>query len=491
MAVSTPPGKTETDHDRDLAQRVADLEALIEEARRRARQRRMRNGAALAVVAAAVVAGMIGFRGGGGSGTGTAASAGNSRSSSHATTPTPPLAPLPYGNEAMAFAFDPRRPNIVYVASPDARGGTYIFKTTDNGRHWRATAAQGGGWMSDILTLTADPHHPGTLYAGTDTAVYKTVDGGRSWQPYQHGLFPAKPRVCELPAIRGTRKPPICGEFAFGTPGTTSWNRNNGYVSDVAVDPDHSNIVYSAAGAVRKSTDGGRTWKTVLIPWRTKSERIRRIGISVSRIAIAPTRPESIYAITHLDLHGETAIYKSTDGGTTWQVTGDGSSLPPSCCWDSQDALAVDPGNPQALYAVVGDTVFATTDGGATWRPAANGLPANDVASLAVDPASPGTVYAAVQLNLNKAHATDGVVKTAGAIFKTTDAGQTWIEIWSGSGVDKVAVDPKRPTTLYAAGWTGGRYAAHVARCGHHPACYWHFHLLRSLDGGNTWTIDR
>lgn len=492
MTITTPPSTPETEQDRDLERRVAELELLIEEARRRARRRRMRTGAAFAVAACAVVGGLIGFHGGGGGASPTAASAGDSGGTSHATKPTPSLAPLPYGNEASAFAFDPQRPNIVYVASRDARGGVYVYKTIDNGRHWRSTGARGTGWMSDILTLTLDPLHPGTVYAGTDTAVYKTVDGGRSWQPFKHGLFPAKPLVCERPPVRGTPKPPICQEFTYGTPGTTSWNRNNGWVLDVAVDPRHSNVVYSAAGAVRKSTDGGHTWKPVFVPKQLNTHRAIPLDFTVTRIAIAPTYPESIYAIAHYNPDGETAIYKSTNGGTTWQVTGGGSSLPPSCCGDGQDALAVDPGNPQTLYAVVGDTLFATTDGGASWQPAANGLPAKKViTSLAVDPRQSRTVYASVQLNLNHVHPTNGVEKTAGAIYKTSDGGQTWTEVWFGSGVGKVAVDPKRPSTVYAAGWVGGRYRSHVSGCGIHPACFWHYQLLRSLNGGRTWTVAR
>ena len=487
MAVATPPGKTKTEHDRDLAQRVADLEALIEEARRRARRRRMRNGAAFAVAGAAVVAGLIGFHGGGGNGTGTAAPAGDSGAKSLTTKPTPSLAPLPYGNEVSAFAFDPRRPNIVYVASRDARGGVYVFKTTDNGRHWRSTGARGTGWMSDILTLTADPQQPGTLYAGTDTAVYKTVDGGRSWRPFKRGLFPAKPSICERASVRGVPKPFFCRGFPYGTPGRTDWNRNNGWVLDVAVDPRHSNVVYSAAAAVRKSIDGGRTWTTVLVPRRWR----RAYSVVVTRIAIAPTHPESVYAIAHDGDNGATAIYKSTDGGTTWQVSGGGSHLPPSCCGDSQDALVVDSGDPQTLYAAVGDNIFATTDGGASWQPAANGLPADDVTSLAVDPGRSGTVYATIELNLNHVHPSNGVVKTTGGIYKTTDGGQTWTQVLTGPGADTVAVDPKRPTTLYAAGWAGGRYQTHVSGCGNHPACSWHYHLLRSLDGGRTWTLAR
>ena len=60
----------------------------------------------------------------------------------------------------------------------------------------------------------------------------------------------------------------------------------------------------------------------------------------------------------------------------------------------------------------------------------------------------------------------------------TTDGGQTWSEVFAGFGVDKVAVDPARPSTLYAAGWAG--------RDPTHPN---EFRLLRSTDSGHTWTV--
>jgi photosystem II stability/assembly factor-like uncharacterized protein len=464
VTVTSPPRGPEGEHDRDLERRVADLEALIVEARRRARRRRVGIALALGVVAVGV-ASLGGFLGGGGRGAGATALAGDSRASVKSSATRVPLAPLPAGNGVAAFAFDPGHPNVVYIAIRHALTGVFVFKTTDDGQHWLRTGAQGTGWVSDDLALIADPAHPGTLYAGTDTAVYKTVNGGRSWQPYGQGLFPRSGKYC-LPPVTGGPTTPDCWKYpVFGTPGTTGWNRDNGYVLDVAVDPVHSNVVYAVAGGVRKSTDGGRTWKTVLFG-RTR----RASGLFVSRVAIAPTRPESIYAI--VQLANRSAIYKSTDAGRTWQATGAGSSLPASCCGDNEDALVVDPGNPQTLYADVGNTVFATTDGGQTWQPAANGLPrapihalvegGNFVTSLAADPRTPGTLYASVHPWSDR-----GIVKPTGGIYKTTNGGDTWSELYTGFGVDRVAIDPARPSTIYAAG--AG--------------------LFRSTDSGRTWAI--
>src|SRR5262249_22556012 len=160
-----------------------------------------------------------------------------------------------------------------------------------------------------------------------------------------------------------------------------------------------------------------------------------------SRIVIAPTEPESIYAIIHTVRTGATMIYKSTNAGRTWQPTAHG--LPPSCCWDSEDALAIDPADPPTLYTAVGGTVLATTNGGATWRLTANGLPAKAVTSLAADPRRPGTLYAGVRVPQRFSAKSGPLRKPIGGVYKTTDGGQTWIEVWSGSGIDKVAVDPK------------------------------------------------
>lgn len=153
----------------------------------------------------------------------------------------------------------------------------------------------GSGWVGSNEALTADPRHPGTLYAGTRLAVYKTIDGGRSWLPSHQGLI----------------KPP------------RSEDQWKGWVIALAVDPADTNIVYAGSDRVSKSSDGGQSWKTVFPPHPGQYPRD-----DVSAIAVAPTRPEAIYAITgdfapssSTPANGRFWIYRSTDAGTTWQAT--------------------------------------------------------------------------------------------------------------------------------------------------------------------------
>src|SRR4029077_2291982 len=148
-------------------------------------------------------------------------------------------------------------------------------------------------------------------------------------------------------------------------------------------------------------------------------------GDSVSALAIAPTRPDAIYAITgdfgpssSTPAYGRTPIYKSPDAGATWQAaTIVRASVAPA-------ALAVDPRNPTTVYAAIGANVLKTTNAGKTWQSIAHGLPISHtrgschcldqrgVTALAVDPRRSGTVYASL---------------TQGGIYKTNNGGHTWI----------------------------------------------------------------
>lgn len=461
MTVTTPPRRPEIEQDRDLEQRVADLEALIEEARRRARRRRQRRGVAALLLAAAGAAAFIGFGGHGGGGAGSAALAHVPGSQSPAANAgSPPLAPLPRGaGGAEAFAFDPRNPQIVYVLTVSGNSSRgHVFKTTDSGAHWHATTTSGSGWAGDVQTLTADPRHPGTLYAGTTVAVYKTVDGGRSWRPFNRGLFPPPgQRFCYRSPGSG---PLTCVKQPFGTAGTPHFNRGNGWVTAIAVDPADTKIIYSGTDAVRKSIDGGHSWKTVFL-------RDPAPAAFVSALAIAPSHPEAIYAITGDYQRGLTSIVKSSDAGKTWRATG-GGNVTNQDGWGG--ALAVDPRHPSTVYASIGRTLVRTTDAGASWQPITQGLPKQVVTALTVDPTQPETVYAGLYPTYNK-----NIISATGGIYKTTNGGATWTQAFPGNTAGPftpgaLAVDPTRPTTIYAV--VNGPEAE----------------LARSTDAGRTWT---
>jgi uncharacterized protein (TIGR03437 family) len=98
-------------------------------------------------------------------------------------------------------------------------------------------------------------------------------------------------------------------------------------------------------------------------------------------------------------------------------------------------------------------SLYVSNDGGSTWRAINNGLSATNVNSLAVDPARPTTLYAA----------------TSGGVYKSADAGANWTHILPAATVgDTVVIDPRRPSTVYVTYGSG-------------------MYLARSTDAGATW----
>jgi len=163
-------------------------------------------------------------------------------------------------------------------------------------------------------------------------------------------------------------------------------------------------------------------------------------GGNVNSLAIDPQNPKTIYVGT-TGYNGDTSggIFKSTDGGDNWK----GLSVPNSI--GIPLALAIDPLNHGTVYAGTPTGLFKTTDGGASWSLQIN-MP---VLQLAIDPGSPGTVFA-----------------VGPQLFKTTDGGTTWNAVLDN--VFTVAIDPQNPRTVYA-GSNGG--------------------LFKSTDGGNNWSV--
>jgi len=331
-----------------------------------------------------------------------------------------------------ALAIDPRAPETLYAgASPVTNcdytvcPGTALFKSTNGGRTWNSFDA-GLPRHSSVAALCIDPTAPETIYAGlSGGGVFKSTDGGATWQAVNLGLADISVEHLAL-AATGTLYAAAYGSGLFKSVGGGPWEVTTPTPSgiySVAVDPIAADRVYvgTASDGIFASTDGGSTWSGVHL----------NDGFRVYSIAIDPQTPSTLYA-SLIGFFGIGSVFKSTDSGATWQDAGGG--MPPGVV-----TLAIDPLTPDTLYAgTFFGLLFKSTDAARRWTVADKGLTRDQfVHEVAIDPTTPTTVYAA----------------TDGGVFKSTDGGGSWDPINVGlpdTGVAALAIDPTAPGTLYA-----------------------------------------
>jgi photosystem II stability/assembly factor-like uncharacterized protein len=230
-----------------------------------------------------------------------------------------------------------------------------------------------------------------------------------------------------------------------------------GRVDCYAVQDDNPDIIYVglAAGGIFKTTNGGNTW-TPIFDHETTS--------SIGAISIAPSDPSVIWVGTGEANNRQSAswgagVYKSLDGGTTWQHVGLDET-------QSIGRVVVDPHDPNTVYvAALGGLwnanpergVFKTTDGGKTWNKVLFVNNDTGVVDLAIDPQSTNILYAGAYERRRTAYGFNGGGPDGG-IYKTNDAGATWRKITNGlpyadgSDVGRIAITvyPRNPNIVYA-----------------------------------------
>jgi hypothetical protein len=255
----------------------------------------------------------------------------------------------PEGNRVASITGVPGDSMTVYAGAAD--GG--IWKTTDAGITWRPVFDDKD--VSAIGALAVAPSAHDTVWAGTGEpwlirpyytlgdGVYKSTDAGRTWQ--HMGLDPT------------------------------------GHIARIVIDPVDANSVYVCAigqafrpqreRGVFHTTDGGANWKQVLAV---------DDNTGCSDLAMDPRDPKTLYAgmwqltIHRYDLQSGgpgSGVYMSHDGGATWnKITGHG--LPDENHALGKIAVAVAPGNPNRVYALVQDApapgLYRSNDRGATWE---------------------------------------------------------------------------------------------------------------------------
>ncbi|APU09362.1 hypothetical protein A5M85_03420 [Cellulophaga lytica] len=203
----------------------------------------------------------------------------------------------------------------------------------------------------------------------------------------------------------------------------------NGRINAITVDPNNENIWYAGApaGGIWKSTNAGASWTNLFSNF---------LQIGVSGIAVDPNNSNIIYISTGDDDAADSysiGVFKSTDGGNTWNETGLNTSTITSGISFLTNEITIDPTNSNIVWVASNNGLYKTIDGGVTW---VNTLQEN-ITDFKLKPNDSNTVYA-VDFN---------------SFYKSTDGGTTFNTITSNlptsSGRMVLGVTPANENFVY------------------------------------------
>jgi len=393
-----------------------------------------------------------------------------------------PLLGQSWGENPLEMGVHPSKPGIVFTAD---LGRT--MRTLDGGRNWEAAYSRpvpGGGWTTTGLDMTTsygvhfDPFDARQIFISyTDIGLFRSDDGGASWKPSGQGIprawantaywtvfdpavrgrqWVAVSNIHDLPRLKMVRRwKPEEGAWHGGVcasrDGGRLWNVSSQGLPDAPVthlllDPRSrpgARTLYAAAfgAGLYKSTDDGQTWtsagrgidagKHPLI-WRLIQDRNGVLYAVVAR------RRE---ALDYGDPDTDGAVYRSTDGATTWRKV----RLPAGL--NGPTGLVIDPEDPNRLYlssfgrfqlgapgSSVQGGVYLSTDGGRAWRPV---LTAGQyVYDVTLDPARPQVLYATV---------------FESSLWRSADRGEHWTRVpgFNVKNAHRAIADPHHPGMIF------------------------------------------
>ena len=330
--------------------------------------------------------------------------------------------------------------------------GVYFYVSTDGG----SSLVMRSGMHVDHHAYADHPTDPNIVYFGNDGGVYRTLDGGNTYQELNDGYVTTQfyngfsssttNPVLALGGLQDNRTtmylgtqnwrkgPPLPGGDGGFTAihtltdsimySSSQWLRiyrsqNGGdswttisnfpygntvcFIAPFVLSPSHPHILYAGEDMIYKSTNSGDSWSLM-------NNKNPLNGNPILSIAVSSTHPEIVYAATVPSSSKRAEVFSSTDGGSSWQnITG---SLPDRYYVDMQ----VSPLDDNVVYITCSgfgsSHLYRTVDGGQSWIDIGNGLPDMPTSSVIVDPEDPAHIYVGNDLG----------------VYVSTDYGSTWLE---------------------------------------------------------------
>jgi photosystem II stability/assembly factor-like uncharacterized protein len=418
--------------------------------------------------------------------------------------------PTNIGGRISDIEFNPQDPNIVYAGA--ATGG--VFKSTDMGLTWAPIFDDQAFLPAGDIAV--DPLHPDTIYVGTGEpngghnnlpggGVYKSIDGGLTWQFIGLGNTVSTGRIVIDPSNTQRIFVASVGSY-FGpnlergvyrsTDGGLTWTSSL-FISDttgaidIVIDPNNplrlisamwervrrpnSNHLYGPTSGIYRSLDGGNSWRelTTNLPDPSTTD-VGRIGL-----ALHQANPDIVYAL-YTDGYDYLGLYKTTNFGSSWtdadpdKEIDNGTPFNPFSWYFGQ--VRINPTNPNIIYAM--DVEFMrSTNGGNSWS--INYAPSLHVDhhALAFHPTNPSyllegndgginisndggvnwtkvanlpvTQFYEIGLDHNNPQRLYGGTQDNGTLRTLTGNKNDWDRIYGGDGF-YVIVDFTNPNVIYA-----------------------------------------
>ncbi len=274
-------------------------------------------------------------------------------------------------NPVRKITIAPSDPQVIYVYSGS---GLLVNKDGAETDKWDEINTQ-GLVDTQIYSMAMNPVDNKIVFVGTPTGIFKTGDGGQSWERKGLGgksiyAIAMNSDTIYAAAYRGLFKSTDGGETWPLTP------INEMTFNCLAIDPYDADILYAGNGdgkGIFRTEDGGNTWEDQNFNLTGKHKWIKCIVIKGNEVFIGTG-----YILPLPEVSG--SVFKKTYDKDSWEEIG--VDLPNKPIW----SLVMDPQNSQIMYAGTDVGLYITSDGGNYWSLVGNGLPDTYITSLAIDP---------------------------------------------------------------------------------------------------------